>query len=272
MQDYIVQLRRKMTTQAWSKIVPLLILVSVVSAATAQEDAWSPPSLSGEAAELPEGRDVVQRVIDFMKTHEQLGFEAIATYEVVQENGQKLLFAMLQRMVLERPRRIYWVTLYDTAATDTAWIQDGTFTMVRQPANLWGQLRVPPTLEDAVSRIAQEYNVPVPFVDMLSGDVAELWLGEDVQWVNYIGEVWVDGQWADHVALRKPEADIQLWFRKGDEPFPIKMVIVHTAEDGLPAFSAQFRQWSTQIPDGAIPKFEPPEGSSKIEIVPVVRP
>ena len=137
---------------------------------------------------------------------------------------------------------------------------------------MWGRVSVPPALSDAVSRFAHEYNVPVPFVDLLSGDVAELWLGEDVEWVDYIGEAWAEGQWTDHVALRTPSADVQLWFRKGDEPFPVKMAIVHTDEEGLPAFTARFRRWATQIPDGAIPTFVPPEGSEQLEIVPSHRP
>ena len=272
MQDYLVRSWRRVASSLCKTAVLILLVMSAGSIATAEEDSWSPAGLSGVGGELPDGREVVQRAIDFMQSHSRVGFEAVATYEVVQENGQKLQFGMLQRVALERPRRLHWVTLHDNASTDTAWVQDGTFTMVRQPANVWGQVRVPPTLSDAVSRIALEYNVPVPFVDLLSGDVAELWLGDDVQWVDYIGEVWADGQWADHVALRNPGADIQLWFRKGEEPFPVKMVIVHTDQEGLPAFSARFREWSAQIPDGAVPKFEPPTGSVKLELVPVVRP
>ena len=102
--------------------------------------------------------------------------------------------------------------------------------------------------------------------------MAELWLGEDVEWVDYVAEAWAEGQWTDHVALRRPGADIQLWFRKGDEPFPVKMAIVRTEEDGQPGFSARFREWKTQIPDGAAPKFVPPEGSEQLRIVPIVKP
>ncbi len=249
-----------------------LVLTLAGSTAEADEGSWSPTALTGEAGDLPNGRDVVRRAIDFMKSHDRLGFEAVSSYEVVQQNGQKLQFVMLQRVAMQRPDRIFWVTLNDNATTDSAWCQDGTFTLLRQPANIWGRVDVPPTLADAVSRIAHEYKIPVPFVDLLSGDVGELWLGEEVEWVNYIGEAWAEGQWTDHVALRRPGADVQIWFRKGDEPFPARMTIVHTEEDGLPGFSARFREWSTRVPDGAIPKFVPPEGSRQIEVVPVVEP
>ena len=90
--------------------------------------------------------------------------------------------------------------------------------------------------------------------------------------MDYIGEAWADGQWTDCVALRGPGADVQLWFRQGDEPFPVKMAIVHTDEDGLPKYAARFRKWSTRIRDGAIPDFVPPEGSEQLEITPATRP
>ena len=264
--------RRGLASTAWTLVVLALVSILADSTATAGDPSWSPPPLSGEDEELPEGRDVVRRAIDFMKSHDRLGFETVATYEVVQENGQKLQFDMLHHVAFDRPGRLYWVTLHDNAATDTAWCKDGTFTLVRQPANIWGRVNVPPTLTDAVARISEEYKVPVPFVDLLSGEAAELWLGEDVEWVDYIAEAWAEGHWTDYVALRRPGADVQLWFRQGDEPFPVKIVIIRTDEEGRPKFSARFHEWSTRIPDKAIPKFVPPEGSEQVEVVPSVRP
>ncbi len=229
---------------------------------------WSPPPLVGEVGRLPDARDVVRRAIEFMSSHERLAFELVATYEVVQENGQKVEFDMLQRVALERPRRMYWATLNDDASTETAWCGDGQFTLVRQPTNTWGRVNVPLSLPAALSRIAHEYDVAVPFVDILSGDASELWIGDDVEWVDYIGEAWIQGHWTDHVALRRPGADIQLWFRADDEPFPVRMEIIRTNDDGQPAFSARFREWRTLVPDGTIPAFEPPQGSEQLEIVP----
>jgi hypothetical protein len=161
MRDIVFQLWRTVTKKFRDCGALVVLLISTASIAVAGQDSWSPTTLSGEAGELPEGREVVQRAIGFMKRHDRVGFEAAVTYEVVQQNGQKLQFHMLQRVALEQPHRLHWVTLYDDAGTDTAWIQDGVFTMVREPANVWGQVRVPPLLGDAVSRISLEYNVPV---------------------------------------------------------------------------------------------------------------
>jgi hypothetical protein len=253
--------------------VALALLFSVLAgcqaeAPEAEDRLWSPPALTGQTEDLPVGREVVQRVVDFMKNHDQVTFQALATYEVVQDDGQKLQFDMLHRVAVHRPDRIFWETLNDDASVETAWFDAGTFTLLKQPANLWGRIKLPPTISDALTRVADEYNIVVPFLDLISGDVAELWLGDEVESVSWVGESWIDGQWTDHVAIRKPEVDLELWFRKGDEPYPAKIVIVRTQEPGLPSYSARFRDWAVVLPDGAIPPFVAPEGSEQVEVVP----
>ena len=248
--------RRGTAAGIWLIVVLALVLTPAGPIAGSDKKAWSPTPLTGEAGDLPKGRDVVKRAIDFVQTHDRLGFEALATYEVLQEDGQKLQFDMLQRVAFERSRRLYWVTLHDNGNTETAWCKDGTFTMVKQPANVWGRVNVPPALTDAVSRVANDYNVPVPFVDLFSGDAAELWLGEDVEWVHYIAEAWTDGQWTDHVAVRRPEVDVQLWFRQGDEPFLVKMAIVRTEAAGSGATN-QAADFSSSGVVSALPKVVP---------------
>ena len=234
----------------------------------AENGLWFPPALTGEMEDVPMGRDVVQRTLDFMKKQEQVAFEALATYEVVQDNGQKYQFDMLHWVAIRRPDQIYWETLNDDASVETAWFDAGTFRLVKQPANLWGEIDVPPTILAALNRVAEEYNVTVPFLDLLSGDAAELWLGNEVESVSYVGESWIDGQWTEHIAIRKAEVDLELWLRKGEEPFPIKMTLVRKLEPGIPNYSVRFRQWALILPEGAIPSFAAPEGSEKVEVVP----
>jgi hypothetical protein len=247
---------------------PILSCAGTSDVPVANEKVWSPSTLSRESGDLPEARAVIRRAIDFMRSHPRVAFEALSTYEVVQENGQKLQFDMLQRVALEQPGRLFWVTLYDDASRDSAWCDTGTFTFLREPANIWARVETPPTVAAAVSKIAKDYNIVIPFVDLLSGDLDDLWLGDAVESVHFIGETWAEGQWTDHVAVRKAGIDTQIWFRQGAEPFPVKIAIVRTALDGQPGFWALFRRWSTDLPDGSIPTFEPPENSERVEIVP----
>jgi hypothetical protein len=238
-----------------------------------QSAEWQPPVLTEEDWQEPDGREVIQRHIAFMQGQPVLVAEAQVSYEAVQETGQKLHFDMLQRLAVRSPDRLHWVTLNDDGTTESAWLSDGQFMLLRQPANLWGQITVPPTIPEAVDRLVGEYSLDVPFRDLLAGDPAEIWLGEDVTSVWWVGEAWVAGAWTDHVAVRKPGFDFELWVKKGDEPFLAKLVIVFAGEEGQPSYVARFRKWSTTIPDAVTQfTFTPPPGAERIEVVPVINP
>ena len=185
------------------------LLVGCGAPAPAEDDVWTPPALADDVGELPEGREVVQRMVDFMQSNQELAVEARVTYESVQESGQKLQFDMLQRVAMRKPDQLFWVTLRDDATQDRAWYDKGRFRVVRQPANMWGEIRLPGGIAEAVQELVANYMITVPFPDLLSSDPQELWLGDDVTSIWYVGEAWVDGRWTDHVAIRKPGADIR---------------------------------------------------------------
>ena len=75
-------------------LLPVLVglLVGCGAPAPAEDDVWTPPALADDVGELPEGREVVQRMVDFMQGNQELAVEARVTYESVQESGQKLQF------------------------------------------------------------------------------------------------------------------------------------------------------------------------------------
>jgi hypothetical protein len=255
-----------------NRLPPLSVLITVVVLAGCEAPAdrsWAPPPLTDDALDTEDAREIVQRMTDFMSAQQEVMTEALVTYEVVQESGQKLHFDLLQRMAIRKPDKLFWVTLRDDATVDSAWYSDGQFTMLKQPANLWGQIDVPTTIPGMVDRLVNEYSLDVPFPDILASDPGELWLGDDVSSVWYVGEAWVEGAWTDHIALRKPGVDFEVWVQKGPTPFPTKMAIVFTDEEGLPSYVARFRSWSTSMPTDIHFEFTPPPGSERVEVVPV---
>lgn len=252
-------------------LLSLILMVLLGLPAMAGEiSPWSPPSLPDPTDEVPDGRLIVQRAVDFISGQKDLAFEALVTYEAVQEDGQKLQFDMLQRVARRVPEKVFWMTLFDDASVQTAWCNSGEFTLLMQPANAWGKIKVPPTNEAAVLRLSEEYDIDVPFVDLLSGQAGELWLGEDVLSIEFVDPAWLDGWWTDHIAIRRPGIDFELWFRQGDEPYLMKIALVYTDQAQMPSYSARFKKWSNSSSDINIPKFAPPAGSLQTEFLPIV--
>jgi len=234
------------------------------------EGVWMPPVLDDGEAVPTDGREVIQRMVDFMKSQKEVAAEAFVTYQAVQESGQRLHFDLIQKIAMRKPDRLYWQTLRDDASIEKAWFSDGVFRMLKQPANMWGEIEAPATVAELVKMLDEQYRMPVPFHDILAGDPQDLWLGEDVTSVVYAGEAWVEGHWTDHVAVQKPAVDFELWVRKGPEPFLAKMTIVFTEAEGQPAYIARFQRWATSIPETTEFAFTPPPDSEQIEVVPVI--
>jgi len=246
------------------------LLVGCGAPAQTVHDMWTPPALPDDDGELPDGREVVQRMMEFMEGNQELAVEARVTYESVQESGQKLQFDMLQRIAMRKPGQLFWITLRDDATQDLAWYDKGRFRVVRQPANVWGEIRLPGEIPEAVQELVDNYLIVVPFPDILSVDPKDRRLGEEITSIWYVGEAWVDGRWTDHVAIRKPGADIQIWVQQ-DKPFPAKMAIVYTEDEGMPGYTARFSKWSSTLPaDPSLFEFSIPEGAEQIDVVPVI--
>jgi len=250
--------------------IALVVLAFTAGCQTqAEESSWDPSALGDQDIVPSDGRDVIERLVVFMDGQDELAAEAFVTFEAVQESGQKLHFSLLQQIAFRNPDKLFWKTLRDDATVDTAWLSKGSFTMLKAPDMVWGRVDGPVKVSEMVDFLAEEYEVKVPFQDLLAGRAADLWLSDEVSSVLYVGEAWVEGSWTDHVAIRKPGVDIEFWVRKGPDPFLNKIVLVFTEAEGQPQYSARFRKWATTIPDPGLFEVSIPEGSEKIEVVPV---
>ncbi len=158
-------------------LVLALLLLSAGCSEAVQSQAeavWVPTLLDDGKPPSSDGRAVLLRHIAFMEAQQELMTEALVTYQAVQDSGQKLHFDMLQQVALRRPDKLRWKTLRDDSSVDTAWFSNGRFTLHKQPANLWGQVKGPDNVSDLVDFLAEEYAVNAPFRDLLAGKAEEL--------------------------------------------------------------------------------------------------
>jgi hypothetical protein len=69
----------------------------------------------------------------------------------------------------------------------------------------------------------------------------------------------------DHVALRNPDADLQLWIDRGERPLVRRVVITYRSLPGQPSFWADLEEWSLspKLAESAF-MFTPPAGAERI--------
>ncbi len=258
------------TTRRLAQLLLVAVLPGVSSCRTEQERA-APPALPGENLPPPTPAEVIGTMTDYMQAHQELTFEALVTYEVVQESGQKLQFDMVYSLVASRPDRLFWTTWRDDASVESAWYESGTFTMLKQPDNVYGQIEVPRTLGEMIGVLVDEYGIAVPFMDILAGQARET-IQDAAASGWYVGASWVDGAWTHHLALRAPDVDLEIWVGM-EEPVPLKLTITWRDEVGMPSYMARFRKWemSPSI-DESVFHFEAPPDAELVEMVPEAEP
>ncbi len=213
--------------------------------------------------------ELLGQMAEFLATHGDFAFEALVTYEVLQESGQTLQFELVQRVAVSQPDRMFWVTLQDDGSANTVWFSDGLFTMLKQPENIYGEIRHLGAIPDMIDVVVNEYGIVVPFSDLLAGGDEPVLL-RDVESSSYAGLAWVDGGWTHHLALRNELVDYQVWIREDGEPVPQRLVITWKQEEGRPSYVARFRKWKFSPSfDESQFRFVAPPDAERIEVIPV---
>jgi hypothetical protein len=227
----------------------------------------SPPTV--DDSDIPSPEELLNQLAQLLRTHSVFAFEAFVTYEVVQESGQKLQFDLVERIAVSQPDRVFWVTVQDDGSTNTVWFSDGLFTMLKQPENIYGQIRDLGAIPDMIDAVVNDYGIVVPFSDFLASGDESVFL-RDLESSSHAGLAWVEGAWTHHLALRNELVDFQVWLREDGDPVPHKLAITWKHEEGLPSYVARFREWKfSPSLDEAQFRFVAPPDAERIEIIPV---
>ena len=136
-------------------------------------------------------------------------------------------------------------------------------TIYTRSRNFYGQIEIPGGAKDALDYAVNEMGIDLPMLDFVSGNVAERML-TDATDVMYLGKSLIRGIEYEHVVIRTPEIDIQLWIAAEGRPLPGKMSLSAKWDGGSPR-TVVFMDWDTapEFPNHAL-QFEPPEGATKI--------
>ena len=143
----------------------------------------------------------------------------------------------------------------------------GVLTVYTQSKNFYGQTEIPEGVEVALDYATNEIGIDAPMLDFVTGKVAER-LVADATDVQHLGTSLIRGRIYEHVVIRTPEIDVQLWIAAEGLPLPGKMALSAKWAGGSPR-TVVFMEWDTDpdIPTGAL-KFEPPDGATEISFEP----
>ncbi len=177
--------------------------------------------------------------------------------------GQIIEHSMDVTMRMSRPNAMR-ITNHNAESTQEIYFGNGVLTVYSQTHNFYAQTDLPAGVDEAVSFAVNELGIDAPMLDFVASDVAGNFL-RDAETVDYLGLSRFRDMTYHHIGIRMAEIDLQVWVAAEGPPLPGKMAISSKWEAGSPR-SVFFFNWNTD-PDfsGKSFRFEPPEGSTRIE-------
>lgn len=208
-------------------------------------------------------RDIVKKMTDYLASQQTLSFDFDANLQVVTPEDQVLDIASSGSMAVARPDKFRAIR-HGGFATVEAVFDGKILSVLNATANSYGQQDMTGTLEDVTALLRDSYQRPLPAADLLASDAGAV-LFADVTDVKDLGSGFIRGEECDHVALRSPQADVQLWVAQGEVPHPCRYSILSRDVAGSPSYTLEFSAWGA----GSAPAdfvFAAPEGAVKAEL------
>jgi hypothetical protein len=243
------------------KAAALVLSLTFAAAASGEE-----PQPGAENAIDAEARALVDRAGDFLRDAKRFAFVAESGYDVVQADGSKLEFGASRRYLVQRPDRVRVETEPRDAAPRLTVFDGKTLVQADSGENVYARadLEKPRDLDFVIDLVRERLDAPLPLGELLRNNPRAA-LADSLESAAVVGSERLRGVECDHIALRNPDADVQLWIARGEQPFVLRVVITYRTLDGQPSFWADLDGWSLapEIVDASF-RFVPPAGAERV--------
>lgn len=220
-------------------------IVGVLAISALGVTACGPREPRTDAEKLARGRELVQQMSSRLAAAPTLRIVSRETREQVKADGTKAVVSLGRDTRVRRPDRLYSKTSGDV---ENEFFYDGVgATLVIHKDKVFGQSRMPETLDGTLDAISERYGVSMPLADLVYSDPARA-LFSDTTKGGYTGRENLEGKPSYHLAFNDEGVQWELWLPVDGEPLPRKMRVVQTKRRGQPASDVTFVEWDLLSP------------------------
>jgi hypothetical protein len=226
------------------------------------------PSAGAAKAAPPEVEpgvvEQLRRAATLLASATKISLRAESGYDVVQRSGQKIEFGSTRRILVRRPDHFFVEAAQRDGTRKRLFFDGHTLSFFDVGEKAYAVAPKTGDIDAAIDYLVGELATPLPLSDLLRSDLAERVTSGLIS-ARFAGEETLAGVTCDHLSLRRPSVDIQLWIERGDRPLIRRIVITYRDAPGQPQFWANLSDWSF-TPDVSEARFafQPPKGAEKI--------
>ncbi|WP_448191547.1 DUF2092 domain-containing protein [Azospirillum sp. sgz301742] len=254
---------------AWPALCITLTLGPALAADPPANPSATPPQAAGQEAQDDlsidaAARDTLNRMAETLAKARGFSVTIRSTYDVVQDDGQKIEFGERRTVTLSRPDALR-VDSQESDGKVTQVTFDGQAITVFNPKeNVYARVDKTGNVDDAVRHLVQDLQMRLPLALLLVSTLpAEL--DARLQALDYVERDGLTPVPSDHLAGQTEDIDFQVWVAASDPPLPQRIIITYKNDEGEPQYRADFSDWqlNPDVPAAQL-AFRPPDGAERI--------
>ena len=216
----------------------------------------------------PKATEILKQMSDYLQTLGRFAVHTEGNREVVFPSGLTVDSLRATELKVERPNHLRADIM--SAKRNVQIYYDGQNVKLFTPEQkVWAEWPAPATIGEVIARAQKQYGLDLPAADFLGRDSYQRMMGKATV-AAYVGRSLVHGQMAHQLAFRGKDVDWQVWVKEGDQPLPLRIVIVDRAVKGSPRYEVTLTDWDTSPQfEESVFNFTPPEGASRITVAEV---
>jgi hypothetical protein len=205
----------------------------------------------------------MKKMASFLRTLKSFSIVSDSTRDEIVNTDMKIQKSASNRVSVRLPDRLQADVHSDDH--DLRFIYDGqTLTLFNSEKNYYATTAAPPTVARTLDAIRARHGIVFPLGDFIHVAVGED-LMKDVTEAGYIGTSRIDGVECDHLAIRQPEVDWQVWIERSATPVPRKLVITSKTKPTQPQYTARLTWNLAPQLDDTVFTFTPPADAVRIQ-------
>jgi hypothetical protein len=197
---------------------------------------------STEAGRLARGKEIVDKMSARLGSAQAFSVDTREVRDQVKASGEVQRVNLTRETIVRRqPDRLYSKTAGDIQ--NEAWYDGVGLTLVMHKDKVFGQARMPETLDKTLDAMHERYGAAIPLADLVYTSPAKA-LITDTTTGGWVARENVDGKPADHLAFKDTGVNWELWVAASGDPLPVKAIAEFTDNKRLKRVELTFTSWN----------------------------
>ncbi len=206
-----------------------------------------------DAEKLTRGKEIVERMSNKLASAQAVTMTTHETRERIKSGGQVEVVKTARDVTIKRPDRAYYKASGDV---DSEAFYDGVgLTIVLHKEKVFGQARMPETLDKTLDAMQERYGIITPIADFTRSSPAKALIA-DTTTGGWVGRENQDGVACDHLAFKDQGVAWELWVPTQGDPLPKRFSAQFEGYKRLRKIDATFSNWNLS-PTIAADRFDP---------------